>query len=135
MAYTDEQIGALVEPTRLHRSIYNDPEIFELEMERIWGSAWIFIGHESQVPNPGDYFTLNINHKIPVVMVRDPPTRCVVAAVRRTCRTCRRGPRSVSAPHRIEWLERRRPTRGYWLVSLTERVIPASNRRCRGIRA
>ena len=54
MTYTNEQIGALVEPARLHRSIYNDTEIFEIEMERIWGSAWIFIGHESQVPNPGD---------------------------------------------------------------------------------
>ncbi len=54
MTYSNEQIGALVEPARLHRSIYNDPDIFELEMERIWGSAWIFIGHESQVPNPGD---------------------------------------------------------------------------------
>ena len=71
MTYSNEQIGALVEPARLHRSLYNDPEIFELEMERIWGSAWIYIGHESQVPNPGDYYTLNINHRIPVVMVRD----------------------------------------------------------------
>ena len=71
MAYSNEQLGALVEPARLHRSIYTDEAIFELEMERIWGRAWIFIGHESQVPNAGDYYTLNINHKIPVVMVRD----------------------------------------------------------------
>lgn len=65
------EIGKLVEPTRLHKSVYVDPEIFELEMERIWGQAWIFIGHESQVPNPGDFFTTNINHRVPVVMVRD----------------------------------------------------------------
>jgi len=71
MSLNNEQLGALVEPVRLHRSIYRDPEIFELEMERIWGRAWIYIGHESQVPNPGDYFTVNINHRVPVVMVRD----------------------------------------------------------------
>jgi phenylpropionate dioxygenase-like ring-hydroxylating dioxygenase large terminal subunit len=71
MIATDNHLAQLVEPCRLHRSIYTDPEIFELEMERIWGRAWIFIGHESQVPNPGDYFTTNINHRIPVVMVRD----------------------------------------------------------------
>lgn len=64
-------VDTLVTPTRAHRSIYTDPQIFELEMERIWGQAWIFIGHESQVPNPGDYVTLNINHNIPVVMIRD----------------------------------------------------------------
>ncbi len=56
MSYSNEELAKLVEPTRLHRKIYTDPDIFELEMERIWGSAWIFIGHESQVPNPGDLF-------------------------------------------------------------------------------
>ncbi|MCB1733385.1 MAG: hypothetical protein KDI21_23130, partial [Halieaceae bacterium] len=63
MAYSNEELGRLVEPARLHRSIYTDPDIFELEMQRIWGKAWIFIGHESQVPNPGDFYTTNINHK------------------------------------------------------------------------
>lgn len=71
MAYSNEELGRLVEPARLHRSIYTDPDIFELEMQRIWGKAWIFIGHESQVPNPGDFYTTNINHRIPVVMTRD----------------------------------------------------------------
>ena len=43
MTYSDEEIASLVEPARLHRSIYTDPTVFELEMERIWGGAWIFI--------------------------------------------------------------------------------------------
>ncbi len=67
----NDEIAQLVEPTRIHKSLYLDPELFELEMERIWGQAWIYIGHTSQVPNAGDYFTTNINHKVPVVMVRD----------------------------------------------------------------
>jgi len=67
----DRNFDALVTPTKLHRSLYTDPNIFELEMQRIWGQAWIFIGHDSQIPNPGDYFTTNINHNIPVVMIRD----------------------------------------------------------------
>ena len=70
-AISEEEIASLVEPTRIHKRAYVDPDIFELEMERIWGQAWIFIGHESQVPRAGDYFTTNINHKVPVVMVRD----------------------------------------------------------------
>ena len=70
MSYRTEQIADMVQPTFLHRKIYTDPEIFELEMDRILGGAWIFIGHESQVPNAGDYITLNYGH-LPVLMVRD----------------------------------------------------------------
>ena len=50
--------------------MYTDPEIFDLEMERIWAKTWIYIGHESQVSEKGSYVTLNYG-KVPVVMVRD----------------------------------------------------------------
>lgn len=70
MSYTEEQIANLVQPTRVHRKVYTDPEIFDLEMERIWAKTWIYIGHESQVPEKGNYITLNYG-KVPVVMVRD----------------------------------------------------------------
>ncbi len=59
----------LVEENRVHKSVYYDPEIFDAEMEHIWGRAWIFIGHDSQVPNKGDFYTTEIGH-VPVVMVR-----------------------------------------------------------------
>ncbi|HUY18857.1 MAG TPA: aromatic ring-hydroxylating dioxygenase subunit alpha [Candidatus Binataceae bacterium] len=64
-----ETVGKLVEPTRVHRSIYVDPAIFDLEMERIFGHAWVLIGHDSQIPNPGDYFTTIVGRQ-PVIMVR-----------------------------------------------------------------
>lgn len=70
MSYTEEQIADLVQPTKVHRKVYTDPEIFDLEMERIWAKSWIYIGHESQVPEKGNYITLNYG-KVPVVMVRD----------------------------------------------------------------
>jgi len=70
MSYTQEEIASLVQPTKVHRKVYTDPEIFDLEMERIWARTWIYIGHESQVPEAGNYITLNYG-KIPVVMVRD----------------------------------------------------------------
>ncbi|MBF6568929.1 MAG: Rieske 2Fe-2S domain-containing protein [Candidatus Binataceae bacterium] len=64
-----EALRALIEPDRVHRAIYVEPAIFDLEMERIFGRAWVLVGHESQTPNPGDYFTTIIG-KQPVVMVR-----------------------------------------------------------------
>ncbi len=67
--YSTEQIGTLVEADRVHRAVYIDPEIFELEMQRIWGTAWVYVGHESQIPNTGDYFSTEIARK-PVIMVR-----------------------------------------------------------------
>ncbi|MEZ0384422.1 Rieske 2Fe-2S domain-containing protein [Mycobacterium sp. pW045] len=35
--------------------IYNDAEIFELERERLFRRAWMFVAHESEIPQDGDY--------------------------------------------------------------------------------
>ena len=35
MAWTNEEIAALVEPDRAHRKAYTDEDLFELEMERM----------------------------------------------------------------------------------------------------
>lgn len=62
-------VARLVEPDRVHKSLYTDPALFELEMERIFGRAWIYVGHESQVPNAGDYHQALIGRQ-EVVMTR-----------------------------------------------------------------
>src|SRR5437879_13480301 len=43
-----DDIARLVEPDRVHRAVYTDPHVFELEMERLFGRAWLLLGHESQ---------------------------------------------------------------------------------------
>ena len=35
--------------------IYNDSELFALEKERLFGRAWMFVAHESEIPQDGDY--------------------------------------------------------------------------------
>ena len=62
-------INALVQPGRVHRRVYSDPAVFDLEMERLFGRAWLFVGHASQVPRPGDYVTLDLGRE-PVIFTR-----------------------------------------------------------------
>ena len=70
MNWSDSEIAALVEPDRVHRKAYVDPDIFELEMERIFERLWIYIGHESQVKKPGDYYLAQVGRQ-PMMMTRD----------------------------------------------------------------
>jgi benzoate/toluate 1,2-dioxygenase subunit alpha len=55
---------------RVHTRAYTDPEIFELEMERIWSRTWVYLGHESEIPLPGNYKTAHIGRQ-PVIVARD----------------------------------------------------------------
>jgi len=64
-----DAIAKLIEPGRVHRRVYADPNLFELEMERIFGRAWLFVGHASQVPEPGDFVTTELARQ-PVIMTR-----------------------------------------------------------------
>jgi len=60
---------ALVQDDRIHASLYTDPRVFEDEMERIFHRGWVFVGHASEVPEPGDYVTRRLGRE-PVIMVR-----------------------------------------------------------------
>lgn len=62
-------IRALVRDDAVHRDVYLDPEIFALEMQELWAKTWVYVGHESQVPEPGDFYACTIGAE-PVVMVR-----------------------------------------------------------------
>jgi phenylpropionate dioxygenase-like ring-hydroxylating dioxygenase large terminal subunit len=49
-----------IEQGMIPASVYSDPEIFAFEQERIFARSWMFLAHESEVPEPGDYVVRRI---------------------------------------------------------------------------
>ncbi|CAB3781595.1 3-phenylpropionate/cinnamic acid dioxygenase subunit alpha [Paraburkholderia caffeinitolerans] len=86
-------LAALVEPDQVHRDVYLDQEVFDLEMERLFHRTWVYLGHTSQVPNTGDYLTVDIA-KEPLVMVRQADGS--VRVLKNRC--AHKGAKLVSAP-------------------------------------
>ncbi len=67
--------GMLVEDTtrhvyKLHRAAFTDEELFDLEMQHIFEGNWIYLAHESQIPNVNDYLTTQIGRQ-PIVITRN----------------------------------------------------------------
>ena len=48
-----DAVRALVQPDRVHRDLYIDPELFELEQEHFFANTWNYVGHDSQLPQAG----------------------------------------------------------------------------------
>ena len=42
---------------KLHRSVFTDQALFDLEMKYIFEGNWVYLAHESQIPNKNDYYT------------------------------------------------------------------------------
>jgi phenylpropionate dioxygenase-like ring-hydroxylating dioxygenase large terminal subunit len=64
-----DAIAALVRDTEIHRDCYVDDEVFGLEMSHLFANTWVYVGHASQVPRPGDYFSTTVGDQ-PVLLVR-----------------------------------------------------------------
>jgi len=63
-------LGSLIHHDRVHGSLYHDPAIFEEELRKIWYRTWIYVGHESEVREPGDFVMKSIGPQ-PIIMTRD----------------------------------------------------------------
>ncbi|MEM7250960.1 MAG: SRPBCC family protein [Pseudomonadota bacterium] len=56
---------------RIDRRVYTDADVFERELVTIFEGSWIYLAHESQIPNPGDYITTWMGRQ-PVIINRSP---------------------------------------------------------------
>lgn len=54
---------------RVSRRTFTEPEFLELERRRVFEKCWIYAGHESEVPNPGDFRSRRLAGRA-VILVR-----------------------------------------------------------------
>jgi p-cumate 2,3-dioxygenase alpha subunit len=68
---------------RVHRSAFVDREIFEQERSRIFDRSWLFAGHVSEFPKPGDFVTRSVAGR-PVILARGDDGK--IRVLMNTCR-------------------------------------------------
>lgn len=89
MTITAEELSSLIDERpeqglfRVHRRMFTDTEIFELEMKYIFEANWVYVGHESEIPEPYNFFTTTIGrHR--VIINRNPDRK--IGGFINTCR-------------------------------------------------
>jgi phenylpropionate dioxygenase-like ring-hydroxylating dioxygenase large terminal subunit len=67
----------------ISREIFVDPDLYREELDKVFTRAWLFIGHENLIPNPGDFYTTRMGEES-VILCRD--KQGVVHAFLNSCR-------------------------------------------------
>lgn len=83
---------------RVHRSVFTDPRVLDLERRRVFEQCWVYAGHASEIPQPGDFLTRRVAGRS-LILVRSADG--VVRVFLNTCTqrpTATRVPRSSSSP-------------------------------------
>ncbi len=68
---------------RVHSSVYTDEQVFAHEVAEIFEKTWVYVGHESEIAEPGDYMTTMIGSR-PIIVSRGKDGR--VHALLNVCR-------------------------------------------------
>ena len=66
------------EEGNISSKVWSDPELYELELRRIFAKTWNFVAHETEIPNPNDYVTRFVgNDRVIAVRTEDGRRQCI----------------------------------------------------------
>ncbi len=88
----------------LDQAFYSDAEVYARDMDRVYLREWLYAGHASQIPEPGDYFLFEVaGESVIVVRGDDGVVRALVNVCRhrgsRVCYEKRGNTRWFSCPY------------------------------------
>src|ERR671930_2229978 len=79
----DDLVVARPDTFQVHTDAYMDRDVFEAELRNIFERTWVYVGHESEIPDVGDYKTSIIGRQ-PMILSRHEDGR--VYALLNRCR-------------------------------------------------
>ena len=63
------RMGETLKQGEVPIEILNDEDVYRTELDRIFGQSWVYVGHETEIPEPGDYRQRTIGED-PFIFVR-----------------------------------------------------------------
>ena len=106
---------------RVHSSVYTDPSIFEYEMRHIFEKSWVYVAHESEIAEPGDYRTGRIGTQ-PIIVTRNKDKQISVLL-----NVCRHRANAICREERGNSFNFRCPYHG-WTYTNTGELIGVADR-------
>ncbi len=67
---TGSELSQFSQDDAVPATVYNDPELFQEELEKIWFKTWVYVGHESEIAEPQTFVMKSIG-PVPIIMSRD----------------------------------------------------------------
>ena len=74
MVATDFAMDRLVHDGTINNAIFSHPDIYQQELEQVFARMWLFVGHESEIPRPGDFVRSRMGEE-QVIVTRAPDNK------------------------------------------------------------